>query len=218
MSDHFRLSAAEMRALQALLREIPDVVEDLAIQLTGQAVTGAQGSKRRRGDEQPLPFHLGASEAHELLNETLTAWTMHLTQHFAIPFAKRKNTLTLARFLHDHVTQLAMLDGSEDAHDEIAYAIRECRRACDRPNDRAILRSDPMLVTEARSLELNARGCVQIARQLGPKYRECTQARIKYLTKVKALVPVRQVRISGTLTNIYLLGDVLEATKTEDDD
>ncbi|RVW06527.1 hypothetical protein [Rhodococcus spongiicola] len=72
-------------------------------------------------------------------------------------------------------------------------------------------------IVRARSVALDARGCVQVPKQLGRWHDQLTQSRIKYLTKTKVLTPLRTTRISGTLTNIYRLGDVLDATRADDD-
>lgn len=215
VTDQFHITATQMRALVALLGEIPALIDDLAITLTRQDCIGAGGIRVTGGsDEQPLPINLAASDAHDLLHSTLASWARHIYESRGQGYTGPRSTVGLSSWLAANVTRLAMTEGCEEAHDEIEHAMSQCRRVCDRPEDRSILPTDASLLAEARDLELDARGCVELMKTMGINRSEATQAQIKYLTKRKVLKPTRMVRISGTRTNLYLFGDVLDATRS----
>lgn len=132
MTDQFFITSADMCTLRERLREIPDLVDDLAITLTRQdrSSSGLAGISDG-ADEQPLPINLDASEVADDLRGTVVGWVNHTCEYRGIVYPGGTSTAALAVWLADHVTSLAMTEGCEEALDEITYAIRRARRACD---------------------------------------------------------------------------------------
>lgn len=213
------MTRADMEALASLLREIPGLVEDLAITLTRQSCVGIGGAQVSSGsDEQPLPYDYGASRAHELLHGEVVTWVRHVCEYRAMAYDGGRSTAAAAVWLADRVTSLAMTPGCEGAYPAIAKLFEAARRSTDLPAEKLPPPPDPAKVQEARALELNARGCVQVAKTLGPVHAGLTQRRIKYLTEAGVLVPLRITKgMDGARHRIYNLGAVLDATAKDDD-
>ncbi|WP_072689305.1 hypothetical protein [Rhodococcus marinonascens] len=140
-TDHLFLTRAEIRQLVTMLQEIPELVEDLAITITRQdRIVAKGGPKLSRGsDEQPLVFNVNASEVADDLHGTLVGWVRHVCESRAMAYEGHVSTLSLARWLDRHVISLAMTEGSEEALDEISYAMRRARRAMDLPRPSKVL-------------------------------------------------------------------------------
>ncbi|RVW03021.1 hypothetical protein [Rhodococcus xishaensis] len=208
MSNQFFITRADMQALTSLLREIPSLVEDLAITLTRQDKTARCGARiGTHSDVQPLPMNLAASEAHELLNSTLTAWARHACESRAQVYTGSAATTGVARWLADHVTSLAMTEGCEEAHDEIEYAMRECRRACDFTNDRSVRHIDPNLIPELEALELTSAQCARTASDAGIPL---SKRRVAYLGETRK----GRIRKNNNGDWLYRFGDILDANGT----
>ncbi|NKT97297.1 hypothetical protein MWT96_20360 [Prescottella equi] len=206
MTDQFHITATQMRALVALLGEIPALIDDLAITLTRQDCIGAGGMRVTGGsDEQPLPINLAASDAHDLLHSTLASWARHTEESRGHAYTGPRSTIGLSTWLATNVTRLAMTEGCEEAHDEIEHAMSQCRRVCDLP-------ADPYWKTagtpdQARATELPASGIAVAAKSLGPEYAELTRDRVNGLHKTGRITAVRVLED----TPIYRLGDVMDA-------
>ena len=214
MTDQFFITRADMEGLQKLLREIPGLVEDLAITLTRQSCIGVGGAQTSSGsDEQPLPYDYGASRAQELLHGEVVGWARHVCEYRRIDYDGGPSTGDVAVWLADRVTSLAMTPGCEEAHASIKARFDAARRSTDLPAEKPPPKPDAAKLKEARALELNARECVQVAKMLGPLHAGLTQRRIKYLTEAGVLVPLRIAKgMDGARHRIYNLGAVLDAT------
>ena len=135
--DGYWLPRHDQDKLIELLDQIPDLIEDLTIAISRQDRIAGGGPRTRNGsDEQPIPIGLHAMEAADLLHHTLTAWTNHVCEQRNYP-RPRNDTLTLGRWLKQHVIALALTEGAEESLDEIQHAIRQARRATDRPRDKS---------------------------------------------------------------------------------
>lgn len=198
-----------MRALASLLREIPALVDDLAITLTRQDKLTRGSVVGSNSGVQPLPVNLAASDAHELLHSTLASWVRHALEYRSMPYAGPRTTAGIARWLADHVTSLAMTEGCEEAHDEIAHAMGQCRRVCDLYTDRAVLPTDPHSEAIVYGMELNAKGCADIARASGVE--GLTKRRVLYLVEVGAVRPLRMEMARGNESPVLRMGEVLDA-------
>ncbi|MFC9786452.1 hypothetical protein [Rhodococcus sp. NPDC127528] len=221
----FHITSAEMRALRELIREIPGLVEDLAIALTRQSRISGGPRVDSGTDEQPLPYDIGASDAHDLLNQTLTDWAS-LVYAGAFthprgfigplhPHERRRptlpgtTTLAVARWLERHITSLARVSGAEDAYDEISHAMQRCRNACDQHDDRAVIPIDDTKVDKARDEELHAAEIEIAARKIGGEWANLTARRVRTLAKAERIHAIRCV--VATRAEIYVLGEVLDA-------
>lgn len=140
MSDaQFFLDRDSQARLVTLLREVPGLVEDLSVTLTRQSRMGISGAKlHARKDAQPLPYDINASEVADDLHNTLTAWARHVCEYRGIEYRGGVGTVSVARWLAEHVESLAMTEGSEEALDEVAYAMGRAREATDCRPDREV--------------------------------------------------------------------------------
>ncbi|MFC9769176.1 hypothetical protein [Rhodococcus jostii] len=213
-TDHLFLSREEIRKLVALLREMPELVEELAVTITRQDRIGTPGSAgKRRGEEQPLPFNATAAEAADDLHTTLVAWVRHVCESRRVDYDGRDGTCGVARWLDRNVIALAMTEGSGEALDEIQYAMRRARWATDRPavKSRPPVHDEPEWAL-VQDLELTAAIIARMCRTLG--FDGLSQRRIKTLTANGALAPLRTVCVGKKKLAIYRVGDVITAHKT----
>lgn len=139
-ADHFYLPRDQQDALVELLATIPTLVEDLAVTLTRQDRIGSSIRTGRGSDDQPLPYSIHASDAADLLHDTLAAWVRHVTEQRALPSPQRNDTLGLARWLTRWIVALALTPGADEAPGEIRHAIAQARRACDKPREKRVHR------------------------------------------------------------------------------
>lgn len=207
-TDHYFISRAEQQQLAELLDQIPDLVEDLTIAISRQdRITGGGPRTRNGSDEQPIPIGLHAMEAADLLHATLTAWTNHVCEQRNYP-RPRNDTLTLGRWLKQHMIALALTEGAEESLDEIRHAIRQARRATDRPTERTLPEPDAHKVAEADRMVLGVRGIATLAKEMGGKFAGLTMRRVRYLAGEANMV--EPVHVAG-LEKLYRVGDVRRA-------
>lgn len=188
--DGFYLDRASQIVLVAILDEVPALVEDLTIAITRQDRLTSSGPKTRNGsDEQPLPISVEAMEAADLLTDTLASWVRHTTEQRAMHYTAPCTAVHYAAWLKRWMVALAMSPGSDEALDEIRYAVRQARRATDRPTEH-IRELNPDAVNEAAEAFLSA---TQIARIVGdstnPKYAGINFKRIRTLRNRDVLKP-----------------------------
>ena len=209
-ADHFYLPRDQQDALVELLSEIPALCEDLAITLTRQDRIGSQIRTGRGSDEQPLPYSIAASDAADILHDTLAAWVRHTCEQRIMRYTGSDDTLNLARWLKRWIVALALSPGADEAPDEINHAIRNARRACDRPTERPRILTDEdrHKIDEADHMILGTRDIATLAKQLGGTYTGLTQRRVRYLTGETQLV--HPVHTAGREKH-YLVGDIRRA-------
>jgi len=134
--DHYYLPRSDQDKLVAILGTIPSLVEDLAVTLCKQDRISQSGPRISTGkNAQPLPYSPEASEAADLLHDTLAAWVKVVCDQRALEAPGHNDTKSLARWLHRWHIALAMTEGAQESFNEIAYAVGVARRAVDRPQD-----------------------------------------------------------------------------------
>ena len=158
-------------------RVIPGLAEDLTVAITKQSrftqMPGSGRPTKRATDEhrtvlaeQPLAFGYAASEARTVLTSTLAYWTAAIAEQRGL--SHPAYTLTdMATFLATQVQWIRNQPAGNEAHDELTTAIRNARRAVDRPMDRVYagpcsLEEDDGQVTYRRLLSL-------IGREIDPR-------------------------------------------------
>ncbi|TSD47966.1 hypothetical protein FFI94_018800 [Rhodococcus sp. KBS0724] len=236
MSDYF-ISRAAQHLLVKLLREIPGLVEDLAVTICRLDRTGKGGIKVSSGsDEQPLPINLAASDAKDELHNELASWARHVCESRGlkyrpigfthdgdfigplrvddkrVPYGYQESLLGLAHWLDTYIIALAMTEGSEEAYSSIEKAMGKCRRAMDiAPEDDVPVREKDDVLDQVGSRMLHRAGIVQVAALLArhyPEYRGLTENRVDSLRKGGHIVADR----CGVVTQaeIFCMGQVLE--------
>lgn len=158
-------------------RVIPGLAEDLTVAITKQSrftqMPGSGRPTKRQTDEhrtvlaeQPLAFGYAASEARTVLTSTLAYWTAAIAEQRGL--SHPAYTLThMATFLATQVQWIRNQPAGNEAHDELTTAIRNARRAVDRPQDRVYagpcsLEEDDGQATYRRLLSL-------IGREIDPR-------------------------------------------------
>ncbi|GAB7515149.1 hypothetical protein [Rhodococcus sp. no. 34] len=197
------------RELVSLLREIPDLVDDLAITITRQDRTGKGGVRIRSGsDEQPLPLNIGASAASDGLRNELAGWVRHVCESRGITYDGSDSIIGIGKWLDQNVVSLAMTEGSEEAYRGIEGAMGRCRRAMDLPADDVVCVS-PAMHLEARNTLLHRAAIGAVAKQLGSEFAGLTPKRVDTLRRAGRIHGDRCV--VSTRAELFILGDVLDA-------
>lgn len=113
------------------LKDAVDLAGELETTICRQDRIGG-GNEGRRSAERPLPWKEPASEASYILVNVLTTWARDLAE-------TRQITLDVvgiagvAQWLHDRVDWLRQHQAAEELFGEILDAVRQARRAVDRP-------------------------------------------------------------------------------------
>ncbi|WP_216918130.1 hypothetical protein [Nocardia noduli] len=207
--DHLYLDRTTLRALVELLREIPDLVEDLTITLTNQARTGAGGNFRahRRPAEQPLPYDPRALHAADTLHAVLVSWVRLVCEQRGLEYRDSPTTAGLARWLDRNIIAFAMTEGVHDAPADIREATRTAWQVICPPDAPVVL--DDSTVAKARAHRLNAAGIVALAKELGGEYRGLTVRRVQTMRDAGRIAPLPGPW-APEWPEQYLVGDVLD--------
>lgn len=116
-------------ALKIELGDVPELLAQLDITRTRQDQLTDPYDHGHHGGETPLPFRPHIAEVLWVLHNTLTAWAGDhgANQKWSIP--------TTAAWLTAHLNEIQRADHAAQLADEITQAIRQARRAIDRPGD-----------------------------------------------------------------------------------
>ncbi|WP_027503356.1 hypothetical protein [Rhodococcus sp. UNC363MFTsu5.1] len=215
------LSRAEQQALITLLGEVGEVVEALAAALTtnGARTRISYEPRVTTGERvQPLPYNEDARIAADDLHNELGLWVQLVIDYRGIDYEGADTAVAYARWLKAHIEPLALTPGAHEAPRSIGKAVKAAKRAArmgsPREEEFSKLRAkiDPR-IGELHEEKLNARSCVDLARQFGVTI---TQRRIDYLVTHKQVTPLGIVKgIDGVRYRIFRFGDVLEAAQAD---
>lgn len=127
--------------LTADLTTAPALVVDLDVTITRQARLQS-ASDGGRSTERPLPWNEHASSKAFELNTTLNAWALDTSrvaedERDQLIHVHHSDTAAVAEWLGRNISTLRRHPEAGTAHDEITNAIREARRAIDRPAEQA---------------------------------------------------------------------------------
>lgn len=151
-------------------RVIPGLAEDLTVAITKQSrftqMPGSGRPAKRATDEhrtvlaeQPLAFGYAASEARTVLTSTLAYWTAAIAEQRGL--SHPAYTLTdMATFLASQTQWIRNQPAGNEAHDELTTAIRNARRAVDRPQDRVY--AGPCITDQDMSVYLRVFAATEI--------------------------------------------------------
>ncbi|MEV0294517.1 hypothetical protein [Nocardia sp. NPDC050710] len=187
---HLYLDRTELRALAELLREIPDLADDLTISRTRQSRTGAQGDFRmhRRPSEQPLPYNPAAARAADELHAVLVSWVRLVCEQRGIDYPGSPSTAGMARWLDRNLIALAMTEGVVQAPAEIRRVVQAAQWIVCPPSAPIVL--DESELARARAHRLNASGIATLAKELGEEYRTLTVRRVQTLRDAGKIAPL----------------------------
>ncbi|MGN2635329.1 hypothetical protein ACTD5D_03860 [Nocardia takedensis] len=208
--NHLYLDRPQLRAVAELLREIPELAEDLTIARTRQARTGSRDGHRahRRPGEQPLPYDPAAARAADDLHAVLVSWVRLVCEQRAVDYTGSPTTAGLARWLDRNLIALAMTEGAHDAPDDLRRVVHAANLVvC--PPAAPTVDLDETALTRARAQRLNASGIAALAKALGDEYRTLTVRRVQTLRDAGRISPVPGPW-SLDWPELFLVGQVLD--------
>lgn len=145
-------------ALERELGDVPAIVADLDVTISRQARIGSGGKGGLASERTPV--HLGAIEAADVLTNTLTTWAREINPECAGVWqllAGRGLAKTpadaAARALLACIAPIRRHPAAAELCDEVTDAIRQARRAVDRPADRVYLGICHYIEAEVECLE-----------------------------------------------------------------
>ena len=112
---------------------LPSLPEDLAVTFTGQDQLADPHDHRAPSREVPLVFKAHAGEALRVLDHTLSTWADTLGYSEA-----ERSPAGLGRWFLQNLDLVQKRSDAAQLVDEITSAIRQARRAIDRPEDHRI--------------------------------------------------------------------------------
>ncbi|WP_280358131.1 hypothetical protein [Nocardia otitidiscaviarum] len=207
---HLYLSHAAIRDLDRLLREIPDLAEDLtdAIACRTRLNGPTEYRLQPRAATQPLPYNPAASQAADHLHATLVSWTRLICEQRDLTYTSGTTTAALARWLHRNLIAFAMTEGVESAPTDIAAAVDTATRiVCPPARDRPL---DAAQLAQARRTRLSASGIATLAKELGEQYEALTVRRVQTLRDAGRIDPVPGPW-SPDVPELFVVGEVLDA-------
>lgn len=204
----FFLSKLDQGKLRDKLGLVPALVEDLAVTITRQAriQKPGLGKPRRQKPESRIPYHLGASDAADKLHNCLVTWVRFVCEERQLYYRETDDDISLARWLRRNIVTLALIEGSEDAYEDIAHHVDECRAQVDLPPDDEV-HIDSERIREANRQVLTAGQVEKIAPRLGALGNGLNKRRVETLVRQRKLRPCG---VDGDV-RFYRLGDVLDA-------
>lgn len=208
--NHMFIGRHELKALRELIRQIPELAEELAIATTKQARLGEVGRSRkpRRPSEQPLPYSQAAADITEELHNALVGWVRLTCEERAMDYDGPTSTPGLARWLDRNIVALAMTEGCETAFAEFQDIIRAAEWiVCPPLRPLAI---DQTKRTQARKLMLNPSGIAALAKELGEEYRHLTARRVRVLKQANLITPAPGPW-RYDWPELFVVGEVLDA-------
>lgn len=118
-------------------RLIPGLATDLDTAITRDTrFTTNPGGRRTRGNDEPLPLNLTASDARQDLTITLARAAAYTADALCEPHPVY-TLYALTEYLEDKLDWIATQDAGRDCMDAINGVIRKAHRVIDRPADRA---------------------------------------------------------------------------------
>lgn len=138
--DSGRLCRTHTDELHRDLQAVGWIVGELEVTITRQDRVAAERHGGRSA-ERPLPFNLRASDKASDLNTTINAWALDTSrlgedERDQLSEHHHTDTTAVAGWLARNLHTLRQHEEAGQAHDEITNAIREAKRAIDRPLER----------------------------------------------------------------------------------
>ncbi|GAA2071877.1 hypothetical protein [Williamsia deligens] len=219
MSTTYFIPKAERADLAQRLGEVPALCEELAVtKLRQDRIVRVGGGGHAPHDSSRTVFHGGADNALAALHNSLTSWVRHtMCEHRGLPYPDTATTtITAAAWLRKNISVVAMTPGTEEAHTDITYRLRQAYRAVDLPPP-----APPRVITADEIARSNRQIATPsqievIAGRLGDLGRGLDRQRVYRLRRRGALRPLINLE-KGVEPQLYVqpecfrLGDVLDA-------
>ena len=130
------LCHSDTSALERELGDVAALVAELDISLSKQARIGG-GGKGGLARER-IPINVGAMQAADVLANVLATWVIDVCGE-DWPLGPRAGSASFSRDLLSHIPEIRRHPAVVELLDEVTDAIRQARRAVDRPADRQYL-------------------------------------------------------------------------------
>lgn len=138
------LCSSCVRRTERYLRDIPKLANDLELTITRQAVGGGFGGKRKKGDEQPLPYNDHASRKQRDVVALLVEWCDHIAADNnvrTLPIMPtvdeyRRRAGAACAIILQHIRWFRVHTDAPDAASAMEWVRDQLRVAVDRPPER----------------------------------------------------------------------------------
>jgi hypothetical protein len=114
------------------LGDIPALADELDTTISRQTASGQRDGGRSA--EVPMPYNVRASQVATDLHATLVGWVRDM--HDPREHWPADTATSMARWMLSRIERIRQHPAGDQLRDEISYAVREARRAVDRPADR----------------------------------------------------------------------------------
>ncbi|MFC9966316.1 hypothetical protein ACFVH4_18970 [Nocardia ignorata] len=208
MSTHMDmfLSRADCNELVAALREIPDLLEPLALAIVRGDRQGLDASTCRPAPQSKPPIDVAAQAMADDLHNLLGGWVRIVCEHRALEVPYVGTIPAASKWLDKNVIALAMTPGADAAFHDITRAIAAMQRRLNRPGDGTLTEDE---IAGANRQILTAYQIDKVVHLLGERGEGLNRRRVEVLDKAGALHPCDRDKDTGT--RFYRLGDILEA-------
>lgn len=200
------LSRAECKRLVEYLREIPDLIEPLALAYLRQSRRGLDASTTRRPPQSTPPVDVEADQLAEDLHNTLTGWIRVVCDQRALENPGATTLAGAAKWLDKYVISLAMTEGALAAFDDITEGIERVKSRLLMPDVGALTEEE---LTGANRMILTAYQIDRALPLLGDRGEGLNRRRVEILARAGVLQPCD--RDPDTGTKFFRLGDILAA-------
>lgn len=131
-ADDMYLSRHQQQEFTSLMVKVGWVVEELDVTITRQSQFGSQ-YESGKASETPVYFHEAAADVAYDLHGALSSWVNEVCTQRQLVFPGVDRSGRMARWLWQHVIDLALTTNAEVALDEIRDAVQRAERIIDRP-------------------------------------------------------------------------------------
>lgn len=134
MSDELYLPRNQWGLLKETLNKVLWLSDELDTTISRQSqFTSKQPRRVSNDDERPLPFHEKASDRAHELNGLLNEWILKVCTERTVDWPGYLRTPQAARWVHTHLTYLALTEGSDEFLGDLRATAKQCERIVDRP-------------------------------------------------------------------------------------
>lgn len=199
------LDRDDQHRLVEALREIPDLLEPLALAIVRGDRQGFDAATCRTAPQSKPPVDYGAQAMADDLHNILTGWVRIVCEQRVMDPPAVATIPAAAKWLDRNVVALAMTVGAPEAYREITHAVAALQRRLDRPGDGTLTEDE---LTTANRQILTAYQVDKVVPLLGERGEGLNRRRVELLDKAGVLTGTRD---RDTGTRFYRLGDILEA-------
>lgn len=133
--DNMYLSRHQQQEFTSLMVKVGWIVEELDVTITRQSQFGA-AYETGKSSEDPVYFHEAAADVAYDLHGALSSWVNEICTQRQLTYPGVDRSARLARWLWQHVIDLALTTDASTALDEIRDAVKRAERVIDRPQGR----------------------------------------------------------------------------------